>query len=234
MKIIIAGAGQVGVALAKYLREENHDIVLIDKSAERLGNLAEQLDIQTIEGSAAYPAVLEKAGGDHADIFLAVTGNDETNIVSCGVAKSVFNIQKRIARISSNEYLAAKYKSFLQSQSIEVVISPEVETAHRIMQILPLAGAVEMVPLSDGGVRFVGLKCKKTSTMVGKSVAQIHRDFEGLSVKIVAITRRFQSMNLDNTLVRSGDEVYFVIDKRHLVQALDILGYESASPRYII
>lgn len=234
MKIIIAGAGQIGVALAKYLREENHDIVLVDKSAERLGNLSEQLDIQTIEGSSAYPAVLEQAGAEHADVFLAVTGNDETNIVSCGVAKSVFNVQKRIARISSSEYLAAKYKSFLQSQSIEVVVSPEVETANRIMQVLPLAGAVEMVPMADGSVRFVGLKCKKTSTMVGKSVAQIHHDFEGLSVKVVAIARRFQLMNLDNVIVRSGDEVYFVMDKRHLIQALDILGYESATPRYII
>ena len=234
MKIIIAGAGQIGVALAKYLREENHDIVLIDKDVNRLGNLSEQLDIQTIEGSSAYPAVLERAGAEHADVFLAVTGNDETNIVSCGVAKSIFNIQKRIARISSNEYMAPKYKSFLQSQSIEYVISPEVETATRIMQILPLNGAVEMVSFSDGLVRLVGLKCKKTSPMSGKTVTQIHRDFEGLSVKVVAITRRFQLMPLNKTIVRSGDDVYFIIDKRHLVQALDILGYESTSPRYVI
>ena len=234
MKIVIAGAGQIGVALAKYLREENHDIVLVDKDVNRLGNLSEQLDIQTIEGSSAYPAILEKAGAAHADVFLAVTGSDETNIVSCGVAKSVFNIQKRIARISSNEYMAPKYKSFLQSQSIEYVISPEVETATRIMKILPLSGAVEMVPFSDGLVQLVGLKCKKTSPMNGKTVLQIHHDFEGLSVKVVAITRRFQLMPLNNTVVRTGDDVYFIVDKRHLVQALDILGYESASPRYII
>lgn len=234
MRIIIAGAGQVGIALAKYLREENHDIVLIDKDEETLGNLSEQLDIQTICGSSAYPAVLEKAGAQHADVFLAVTGNDETNIVACGVAKSVFNIQKRIARISSSEFLAAKYRSFLQDQSIEYVISPEVETVNRIMKILPLSGAVEMVGLSDDLVRFVGLKCKKTSPMVGKTVLQLHNDFEGLSVKVVAIVRKFQRMPLKNTIVRTGDEVYFVIDKRHLVQTLDILGYENDAPRYII
>ena len=105
MKIIIAGAGQVGVGLAKYLRAENNEIVLVDSDCERLGNLSEQLDIQTIEGSAAYPAILEKAGAEHADVFLAVTGSDETNIVSCGVARSVFNIPTRIARIMASEYL---------------------------------------------------------------------------------------------------------------------------------
>ncbi len=234
MKIIIAGAGQVGIALAKYLREEDHDIVLIDKDEEKLGNLSEQLDIQTICGSSAYPGVLDKAGGQHADVFLAVTGNDETNIVACGVAKSVFNIQKRIARISSGEYMMAKYKNFLHEQSIEYVISPEVETVGRIMQILPLAGAVEMVPLSDDLVRFVGVKCKKSSPMLGKTITQIHRDFEGLSVRAVAITRRFRVMPLTDTVVRAGDDVYFVIDKRHLVQALDILGYENDSPKYVI
>lgn len=234
MRIIIAGAGQIGVALAKYLREENHDIVLIDKDEEKLGHLSEQLDIQTICGSSSYPSILDKAGGQHADVFLAVTGNDETNIVACGIAKSVFNIQKRIARISSGEYLQPKYKAFLQEQSIEYVISPEVETVGQIMQILPLAGAVEMVPLSDGLVRFVGLKCKKTSPMVGKSVTEIHRNFEGLSVKVVAINRRFRVMSLKETIVRAGDEVYFIIDKRHLVQALDILGYENDSPKYVI
>ena len=234
MKIIIAGAGQVGIALAKYLRDENHDIVLIDKDADTLGNLSEQLDIQTVCGSSSYPAILEQAGGMHADVFLAVTGNDETNIVACGVAKSVFNIQKRIARISSSEFLLPKYRSFLQEQAIEYVISPEVETVNRIMQILPLTGAVEMVGFSDDLVRFVGLKCKKTSPMVGKNINQIHNNFEGLSVKVVAVTRRFQRMPLKSTIVRPGDEVYFVIDKRHLVQALDILGYENDSPRYVI
>lgn len=90
MKIIIAGAGEIGISLAKYLRAEKHDIVMIDSESEKLDDLSEQLDIQTIHGSAAYPAVLEKAAAGDADIFLAVTGNDEVNIVSCAVAKTHF------------------------------------------------------------------------------------------------------------------------------------------------
>lgn len=234
MKIIIAGAGQVGVSLAKYLREENHDIVLIDESAERLGNLSEQLDIQTIQGSASYPSVLDKAGAEHADVFLAVTGNDEVNIVSCGVAKFVFNIQKRIARISSGEYLLSKYKPFLQSQSIEVILSPEVETANRIMQTLPIPGAVEMVPVSDGLVQFVGLKIRRSSPIAGKTLEEFLPSFGEIPIKIVAVTRRYNVMDLDEVRIRSNDDLYFVIDKRYITQVLDILGYESLSPRYII
>lgn len=234
MKIIIAGAGQVGVALARYLREENHDIVLIDKDEEKLKNLSEQLDIQTIVGSSAYPAVLENAGAEHADIFLAVTGDDETNIVSCGVAKSVFSIQKRIARISSGEYLAAKYKSFLQDQSIDAILSPEIETARRLMQTLPVAGSVEMVPLSDGLLQFIGLKCKKASLMAGKSVKDIQSLFGNLSAQILGVSRRYELVNINKTIIHAGDDVYMVIDKRHFAQVLKLLGYDSMVPRYIM
>lgn len=234
MKIIIAGAGGVGIALARYLREENHDIVLIDKQAERLKNLSEQLDIQTIVGSSAYPAVLENAGAQQADIFLAVTGDDETNIVSCGVAKSVFHIHKRIARISSGEYLSAKYKSFLQDQSIDAILSPEIETARRLMQTLPVAGSVEMVPLADGLLQFVGLKCKKNSPMVGKSVAQIQTLLKDFSVQIVGITRRYELMNLNEVTLRPGDDVYMVIDHRHFAPVLKLLSYDIIAPRYIM
>ena len=115
MRVIIAGAGQVGVGLAKYLRAENHDVVLIDNDIDQLGNLSEQLDIQTIEGSSAYPSVLEKAGAHQADIFLAVTGNDATNIVACGIAHTIFRIPQRIVRIGSHEYLSQKYKEYLKS-----------------------------------------------------------------------------------------------------------------------
>lgn len=234
MKIIIAGAGGVGIALARYLREENHDIVLIDKCEEKLKNLSEQLDIQTIVGSSAYPAVLEHAGAEHADIFLAVTGDDETNIVSCGVAKSVFNIQKRIARISSGEYLALKYKSFLQSQSIEAILSPEIETARRLMQTLPVAGSVEMVPLADGLLQFVGLKCKKTSPMAGKSVRDIQMLLGNLSAEILGVARRYELVNINKAIIQPGDDVYMIIDRRHFAQVLKLLGYDSVMPRYIM
>lgn len=234
MKIIIAGAGQTGVALAKYLRAENNDIVLIDKDRDQLGYLSEQLDIQTIEGSASFPAVLERAGAAHADAFLAVTGSDEMNIVSCGVAKSVFNIQKRIARISSVEYLSNKYRVFLDALSIDVAVSPELETAQHILETMPIAGAVEAATMGDGYAKFVGLRCKRTARLIGKTIAETDALLPGVGFKIVAVKRRSILMPPDRVIFRPGDDVYFLADTRHLVQILDTLGYESLSPRYIV
>lgn len=234
MKIIIAGAGQVGVGLAKYLRAENHDIVLIDNDVDRLGNLSEQLDIQTIEGSSAYPAVLEKAGADHADLFLAVTGSDETNIVACGVARSVFNLPQRIARISANEYLSSKYKSFLQAQEIEVVLSPEVETARRVLENLTVGSSVDLVSLADGKAKLVGLRCKKVSMFLNKTVKDIEEMTKGLNVKIVAIKRRHKLVSLNEAVLKQGDDIYIVVDSTELQQVLDIFAYEVISPKYIV
>lgn len=234
MKIIIAGAGQVGVGLAKYLRAENNEIVLVDSDCERLGNLSEQLDIQTIEGSAAYPAILEKAGAEHADVFLAVTGSDETNIVSCGVARSVFNIPTRIARIMASEYLSQKYKSFLQSQSIDVVLSPEMETARRVLENLSVAHSVDFVSLADGRAKLIGIRCRKSSPIFNKTLSDIEKMTEGFNVRVVAFKHRQQLIPLNDTVLRAGDDVYFVVDANHLQPVLDIFGYEMIEPKYMV
>lgn len=234
MKVIIAGAGEIGVALARYLRAENDEIVLIDSNEDALGNLSEQLDIQTITGCVSYPSVLERAGAQHADIFLAVTGSDETNIVSCSVAGSVFHIPQRIARISSPEYLSAKYKSFLQSLNIDVVLSPEVETATHIINNLSVSGSVDMTDMGDGMVKFIGLKCRKTATLVGKTIADVKKMLQSQNAQIVAIKRRFQLMPLDSVTIKAGDEVYFIVDKAHLTHVLDIFGYAEIPARYIM
>lgn len=234
MKVIIAGAGEVGVALAKYLRAEDNEIVLIDKDADMLGSLSEQLDIQTVVGSSSSPSILDKAGADHADVFLAVTGNDETNIVSCGIANSLFHISKRVARISSPDYLSSKYKAFLESMSIEVVLSPEVETAGRIVDNLTISGSVDMASMGGGLVKFIGLKCRKTSPLAGKTIAEIQAMVQDANVRIMAVKRRFQLMPLDSVTVKSGDDVYFLVENAHLTRVLDVFGYTGSSPRYIV
>ena len=234
MKIIIAGAGQVGVGLAKYLRAENNEIVLIDTDIEQLGNLSEQLDIQTIEGHSSYPAILEKAGASQADVFLAVTGSDETNIVACGVARSVFNIPTRIARIGATEYLSPKYKAFLQSQNIDVVLSPEVETAHQVLESITVASSVDMVNLAEGKLKMVGLKCRKNTHLIGKTIADLEQMTVGIPVRFIAIKRRHRRMPLRETTLKAGDDFYLIVQSDSFLQTLDILGYETISPKYMV
>ncbi len=235
MKIIISGAGEIGVSLARYLRLENHDIVLIDASADRLADLSEQLDIQTIQGSSAHPAVLEKAGADSADVLLAVTGNDEVNIVSCSVAKTIFNVPKRIARLSSGEYLSVKYKDFLDFQAIDVVVSPEKETADRIVRTMSVSGTSDMVSMLDGLVRFIGLHCKKTTPVVGKTIQEIRQITAGTGFRLMAISRKLKTQTItDDLTIKSGDDVYFSVPVRSLTQILDIFGYESQQAKDIV
>ena len=234
MKVIVAGAGDTGIALAKYLRAEDNDVVLIDQNAERLGTLSEQLDIQTVIGSASYPNVLETAGADHADVFLAVTNDDEDNIVSCSVASSVFHIPQRIARISSQEYMASKYKSFLHDLAIDVVVSPEVETAQHIIDNLTVSGAVDMREMGDGLVKFIGLHCRKNSTLIGKTVAEIQKMTANYHMTVVAVRRRMQLVRLSEVTIRVGDDIYFIADSGQLTQILDVFGYPTLPARYIM
>ena len=234
MKVIVAGAGDTGIALAKYLRAEDNDVVLIDQNAERLGTLSEQLDIQTVIGSASYPNVLETAGADHADVFLAVTNDDEDNIVSCSVASSVFHIPQRIARISSQEYMASKYKSFLHDLAIDVVVSPEVETAQHIIDNLTVSGAVDMREMGDGLVKFIGLHCRKNSTLIGKTIAEIQKMTANYHMTVVAVRRRMQLVRLSEVTIRVGDDIYFIADSGQLTQILDVFGYPTLPARYIM
>ena len=234
MRIIIAGAGQVGVGLAKYLRAEKHDVVLIDHDVNRLGNLSEQLDIQTIEGSSALPSVLEKAGAGQADILLAVTGSDETNIVACGVAHTVFNIPQRIVRLTSHEYLSQKYKEYLKAQNLDVVLSPEVETARHLLDSLTISSAVDLFKLAGDQARVIGLRCKRSSPMFSKTVAEVTSLLEGLRAKVIAIRRRHRLVSLEKALIRHSDDVYFVVAKDDFQQLLDILAYQKIDPNGII
>ena len=224
MRILIAGAGQIGVALARYLRAENHEIVLIDKNPAVLTDLSEQLDIQTLTGSCDSPLVLERVGADSVDVLLAMTGDDQSNIIACSMAKELFHVSKCIARVSSNDYLIAKYGNFLKALSVDVVVSPEVETANQILTGLAVNGTTDMTILGHGWVRFVGLKCRPDIPLLGKSLSQIRRQIGDINISIVAVVRRHQLMDLDKVVLQVGDEVYFFVDTGHLSYALDMFA----------
>ncbi len=234
MKVIIIGAGQIGVALAKYLRQEDHSVVLIDNCNEHLLHLAEQLDIQTIVGSGSSPSVLQRAGASDADLLLAVTGNDEINIVTCSLAKTLFQIPKRIARLTSAEYMEEKNAEFLKSLAIDVVVSPELETARRILADLSINGAMDVTSFCEQKVQFVGLKCRKNCALIGKTVAQIKELLGMVNFSIVAIRRKNQLVDIKGTSIRVGDDVYFFVANGHLERVLDIFGYTKNMPDNVL
>ena len=116
MNIIICGAGRVGYTIAKLLSEQNHSLTVIDQSSEDIQKINDGLDVKGIVGKATYPSVLEKASATEADMIIAVTKNDEINMLICQIAFSMFNIQKKIARIRSSDYLHSKFSKLYSKE----------------------------------------------------------------------------------------------------------------------
>ena len=148
MNIIVCGAGRVGYTISKLLSEQDHSITVIDQSSEDIQKINDDLDVKSIVGKATFPTVLEKANAEDADMIIAVTRNDEINMLICQIAFSVFKISKKIARIRSQEYLDNKFSKVysIENLPIDVIISPEVEIAKSIQRKLEAPGALDNVP----------------------------------------------------------------------------------------
>lgn len=159
MKIIILGAGQVGGTLAENLVGENNDITLVDSNGDRLHELQDKFDLRVVQGHASHPRVLREAGADDADMLVAVTSSDETNMVACQVACSLFNTPNRIARIRAPDYLRDAEKLF-QPEAIPIdhLIAPEQLVIDNIYRLIEYPGALQVVNFAEGKVSLAVVK----------------------------------------------------------------------------
>jgi trk system potassium uptake protein TrkA len=237
MKVIVCGAGQVGFNIARYLSREENDVTLIDTDPRLIEQISDTLDVQGVVGYAAHPDVLEQAGARDADLLIAVTHYDEVNMVACQVAHALFEVPRRIARVRSQSYLQRGYSALFNRQhmAIDEIISPEIEVARAIVHRLGLPGAFDAIPLSDGRITLVGLRCDENCPIVDTPLRQLTELFPDLAMAVVAIRRGERDMvptGDDQMLV--GDEIYFVADSRHLKRALAAFGQEERAARRII
>jgi trk system potassium uptake protein TrkA len=145
LKILICGAGQVGLQIARQLSSENNDVTIIDNKPELVKQAAESLSVNGIVGFASYPDILESAGARDSDMVIAATHSDEVNMVICQIAHSVFDVPRKIARLRSKSYLTAIYSDLYRRDHmpIDVVISPELEVAKAALQRLHAPSAFE-------------------------------------------------------------------------------------------
>ncbi len=212
MKILILGAGQVGSSAAYHLsREEANEVTVVDMRAEVLRELQDRLDIRTVVGHAAYPDVLERAGADDADIIVALTDTDETNMVACQVAYTVFHTPTKIARIRSAEYMNAR-KLFTQDAiPVDVRISPEQLVCEFIEQLILYPGALQVLDFADGRVRLVGARADRRGSLVGQKIAALKEHIPNTEGRIAAIYRGGRSIELSGeTVIKEDDEVFFI------------------------
>ncbi len=237
MKVIVCGAGQVGFNIARYLAQEDNDITVVDQSPELIRKISDTLDVKAITGFASHPEILARAGAADADLLIAVTQADEVNMVACQVAHSLFDVTTKIARIRQQGYLNPMWANLYSRDHmpIDVVISPEREVAEAIGRRLEVPGAFDMIPLADGKVKLIGVRCEEDCPIVNTPLRQLTQLFPDLNVVIIGLVRdneaRIPSAG-DEML--PGDEVYFVAESNHVPRAMAAFGHEEAAARRLV
>ncbi len=212
MKILILGAGQVGSSAAYHLsREEANEVTVVDISAEVLRDLQDRLDIRTVVGNGAHPDVLERAGAGDADIIIALTDSDETNMIACQVAYTLHHTPTKIARIRSADYMNAK-KLFTQDAiPVDVRISPEQLVCEYVEQLILYPGALQVLEFANGRVRLVGARADRGGLLVGQRIAALREHIPNTEGRIAAIYRNGKAIAPGgDTMIEEGDEIFFV------------------------
>jgi len=237
MRVIICGAGRVGVGIARRLSRESNEVTVIDQSKDLVRSVAERLDVRGVVGNGAYPETLEEAGAREADMVIAVTYSDEVNMIACQIAHTLFNVPTKIARIRAQGYLDSRYSDLYSRKHlpIDVIISPELEVSEAIMQRLSAPGAFEVKSFVDGRVWGVGVKLRDECAIINTPLRQVTELFPDLKITIVAIRRGeklWRSHSEDQ--LEPGDQIFFIADRQDVRRALDIMGEAARQARRVI
>ena len=230
MNIIICGAGRVGYTIAKLLSEQNHSITVIDQSSEDIQKINDSLDVRAIVGKATYPAVLEKANAAEADMIIAVTKNDEINMLICQIAFSIFNVQKKIARIRSKDYLNPKFSKLYNKENlpIDVIISPEIEIAKSIQRKLEAPGALDNVIFAQNKIRLLEILVNENCPLINIPLNEITKKFPKLEANILGVIRKEKFIILKkNDVMKKDDKTYVIINSDQMQQTLLAFGHEE-------
>ena len=237
MRVIICGAGRVGVGIARRLSGENNEVTVIDQSKDLIRAVTERLDVRGVVGNGAYPEVLEEAGARAADMVIAVTFSDEVNMVACQIAHSLFNVPTKIARVRAQGYLDSRYSDIFSRNHlpIDVIISPEREVSEAIIQRLSTPGAFELKTFVDGRVWAVGVKLRDDCPIVNTPLRQVAELFPDLKITIVAIKRGDSIWRAHSgDMLEPGDRVFFIADRGDVTRALEIMGEAARQARRVI
>ncbi|TNC92298.1 MAG: Trk system potassium transporter TrkA [Thalassolituus sp.] len=235
MKIIILGAGQVGGTLAENLSSEKNDITIIDTDTVRLRELADRIDCKTVYGHGSFPHVLRDAGADDADMLVAVTNSDETNMVACQVAYTLFRTPTKISRIRSSAYLKQTELFKADAFPIDVLISPEQVVTNYIRRLLEHPGALQVLDFADGKVQLVAVKAYYGGLLVGHAISALKDHLPDIDTRVAAIFRRNKAIEpTGDTVIEADDEVFFVAATEHIPKVMSELRRAEDSYKRII
>ena len=237
MNIIICGAGKVGFSISKQLSAQGHSVTDIDPSSEDIKKINETQDVKGIVGRAAIPSVLENAGAVNSDMIIAVTKNDETNMIICQLAHSLFNINKKIARIRSKEFLEGRWSKLYNKSNlpIDVIISPEAEVAKSLFRKLEAPGALDNVPFAKGKIKVLEIAVKKNCPVINLSLKNLTEKFPDFKANIVGAVRKDKFIFLKKAdQLLEGDKAFLVVSSEQLTQILKAFGHEEKTAKKIL
>jgi len=237
MNIIICGAGRVGFTIAKLLSEQGHSITVIDQSSEDIQKINDTLDVKAIVGKATYPTILEKANASEADMIIAVTRNDEINMLICQIAFSIFKIPKKIARIRSQDYLNPKFTRVYNKENlpIDVIISPEIEIAKSIQRKLEAPGALDSVPFANNKIRLLEILINKNCKLIDIKLNELTKKFPNLEANVIGIIRDEKFIiPKKNDEVKYNDKIYVIINSSQMAETLEAFGHNEKISKKIL
>ena len=238
MNIIICGAGRVGFTIAKILSEQGHSITVIDQSSEDIQKIDDALDVKSIVGKGTYPSILEKADATDADMIIAVTRNDEINMLICQIAFSIFNVPKKIARIRSQDYLNPKFTKVYNKENlpIDVIISPEIEIAKSLQRKLEAPGSLDNVPFANNKIRLLEILIDDNCPIKDIKINELTKKFPKLNSNILGVIREEKFVLLKKTdVMLKDDRAYVVINASQMKETLTAFGHtEKISNKILI
>ena len=218
MKIIILGAGQVGTTLAANLVSEDNDITLVDNESQHLQNLQDKHDLRVVKGSPSSPKILRDAGAADADLMVAVTASDETNMIACQLGYTLFNTPTRIARIRNAEYLREKDKLFNdENVPIDHLISPENLVTDEITRLIAYPGALQVAYFANNRISIVIVKAYYGGPLVGYALSAFKEHMPHIDCRIISILRNDKLIRPQgSTIIEAGDEITFICATEHI------------------
>lgn len=247
MKILILGSGQVGTAVAQNLVEiPNHDVTIIDNNPDALRSISSKLDVQTLMGSGSSPAVMAEGGAYDTDLLLALTRHDETNLVACKLAASLFNIPNRIARVRLSDYLEYSGRDATEEEPIgqgtldlfEVSesICPEQLVTERLADLLRHPSALQVLTFAEDKVRMLVVRAQSGGRLLGKPIHAIHEHLpEGTDCQICAVYRNNKLiMPTPQTVIQQDDEVFVAAATGQIPEVLRELRPQQQPTRRVM
>ena len=233
MKVIIAGAGEVGFNIADRLSREGHDVVIVDIDADREMQLRSRLNVMTVLGSGTSVSALTEAGVAKADLFIAVTSIDEINLVSCFLARAL-GVPRIVARLKGIEYQSDRWRELARSQGIDTIINPTEVVADEIVQSIAYTSASDVAEFAGGKVVFAGYPITPDSPLAGVSLVTVG-NIRGIYRMVIAAIKRHQTTIIPRgeDVIQQGDIVFLTCCSADLPQVADLFGFERTQVREI-